>query len=207
LIAGGLLAALFLVGLAVGSGAAPQGGRRCGAPWEAPGFEVPARLHVMPNLVCMDLQLAQDKLQAAAFDNVRSRDGAGAGRRQVDDRNWVVVAQDPPAGRPGNSNTPVMLTTLHYGDPGAPPRPDRSRPGRIPKLTCFDLQEGQDTLQAAGFTSVDSEDASGLGRSQIIDRNWTVVGQRPDPTSQPVPKSTEIVLRVLKDDEQTHCPK
>jgi beta-lactam-binding protein with PASTA domain len=204
-----LLAALFLVGLAVGSGAAPQqGGRRCGPPWEAPGFEVPARLHVMPDVVCMDLQLAQDKLQAAAFDNVRSKDGAGTHRRQIDDRNWVVVAQDPPAGRQGDSNTPVMLTALRYGDPGAPPVPDRSQPGRIPKLICFDLQEAQDALQAAGFTSVDSQDASGQGRNQIVDRNWTVVGQQPDPAKAgTVPKSTEILLRVLKDDEQTHCPK
>jgi beta-lactam-binding protein with PASTA domain len=204
-----LFAAVCLAGPAEGSGTggkrSASQGRRCGAPPDAPGFEIPARLHVMPDVVCMDLQLAQDKLQAAAFDNVRSEDGTPYGRRQVDDQNWVVVAQDPAAGTRGDSNTPVMLTALRYGDPGAPPVYDRSQPGRVPKLTCFDLQEAQDTLQSAGFGNVSSEDASGLDRSQIVDRNWTVVGQRPSPGPR-VSKSTEIVLRVLKDDEPTRCP-
>ncbi len=205
-----LLVAVGLAGPAAAGGpggkrAPQQGQRRCGAPPDAPGFEIPARPHVMPDVVCMDLQLAQDKLQAAAFDNVRSKDGTPYGRRQIDDRNWVVVAQDPAAGTQGDSNTPVMLTALRYGDPGAPPVYDRSQPGRLPKLTCFDLQEAQDTLESAGFINVSSEDASGMDRAQIIDRNWTVVGQRPSP-GPTVAKSTQIVLRVLKDDEPTHCP-
>ena len=191
-------------GAAGGKQAAPQQ-RRCGAPPDAPGFEIPARLHVMPDVVCMDLQLAGDKLQAAGFDNFHSKDGTPYGRRQIVDRNWVVVAQDPAAGTQGDSNTPVTLTVLRYGDPGAPPVYDRSQPGRIPKLTCFDLQEAQDTLQSAGFDNVSSEDASGHGRAQIIDRNWTVVGQRPSP-GPTMAKSTEIVLQVLKDEEPTHCP-
>jgi beta-lactam-binding protein with PASTA domain len=203
-IVGGLLAALFLLGLAIGSGAAPQTGRRCGAPWEAPGFEVPARMHMMPDVVCMDLQLAQDKLQAAAFDNVRTQDGTSYGRHPVYDRNWVVVAQDPPPGSRAETNTPVMLTAVRYGDPGAPPPFDLSQPGRVPRLICFDLQEAQDTLQSAGFDNFSSEDASGQGRTQIVDRNWTVVGQRPSP-GPTVPKTTEIVLRVRKDDEPTNC--
>jgi beta-lactam-binding protein with PASTA domain len=203
-----LVAVLCLAGLAGASGTdgkRSSQGRRCGAPPDAPGFEIPARLHVMPDVVCMDLQLAQDKLQAAAFDNVRSKDGTPYDRRQVDDRNWVVVAQDPAAGTRGDSNTPVMLTALRYGDPGAPPVYDRSQPGRIPRLACFDLQEAQDTLESAGFYNVASEDASGTGRSQIVDRNWTVVGQRPSP-GPTVSKGTDIVLRVLKDDEPTRCP-
>jgi hypothetical protein len=206
-VVGALLAGLFLVGLAVGSGAAQPGNRPCGAPWDAPGFEVPSRLHVMPDVVCMDLQLAGTKFRAADFESVRSQDATRYGRRQIYDRSWVVVAQDPPAGRQGDSNTPVTLTVLRYGDPGAPPYPDRSRPGRIPRLFCFNLEEAKDTAKTAGFRRFGYEDASPQGRTPIIEANWTVVGQRPGPTSGAVPKDTRIVFRVLRDDEATKCPR
>jgi beta-lactam-binding protein with PASTA domain len=198
---GPLVAVLFLAGSAHGS----QHERRCGDPWDAPGYSTPARQYVMHNVLCMDLQLAQDKLQAAYFDNIRSRDGTRYDRNQWDDRAWVVVAQDPPAGHQGRANTPITLTVLRYGDPGAPPVPDRTQPGRLPNLVCFDLQEAQDTLQAAGFWKVSAEDASGQGRGQFFDQNWTVVGQRPGPGPN-MSKSTEILLRALKDDEPKSCP-
>ena len=202
-ILGPLVAVLFMAGSA--SGSQPDGGRRCGPPWEAPGFETPARPYVLPNVVCMDLQLAQDKMQAAYFGNVRSQDGTRYDRNQWDDREWVVVAQSPPAGQQAKSNTSVTLTVLRYGDPGAPPSFDRSQPGRLPNLMCFDLQEAQDSLQTAGFWKFTTEDASGEGRNQVVDRNWTVVGQRPGPGPN-MPKSTEILLRALKDDDPKPCP-
>jgi hypothetical protein len=34
-----------------------------------------------------------------------------------------------------------------------------------------DLQFAQDTMQAAGFYNLDSRDATGAGRMQLIDRN------------------------------------
>src|SRR6059058_470975 len=112
--------------------------QRCGGPAEAPGFEVPARRGVAPDVVCMDLQLAQDKAQAAGL-RITAQD-AGGRRRQVNDRDWVVISQIPPAGRPAAR---VVVRVLAYGDPGAPPAPDRTAPGRIPRLACFDLQEAQ----------------------------------------------------------------
>ncbi|WP_024795642.1 hypothetical protein [Tomitella biformata] len=46
----------------------------------------------------MNLQVAQDTIQAAGVFFSRSDDATGAGRRQVLDSNWIVVGQTPPAG-------------------------------------------------------------------------------------------------------------
>ena len=176
----------------------------CGAPDQAPGFETPAQRRVIPDVVCMDLQLAQDKAQAAGFYRLESQDSSGQRRRQVDDQNWVVVSQTPPAGtRPGRSPR-LVFEVLAYGDPGAPPVPNRSRPGRMPQLRCFDLQEAQDTLQSAGFLRTRSEDATGRGRRQYIDRNWIVTDQSPPPGGTH-PKNTQVTLRVVKDREPSPC--
>ncbi|NLV78036.1 MAG: hypothetical protein GXY65_01590 [Rhodococcus sp.] len=53
---------------------------------------------VMPDVVCMDLQAAQDAIQASGVFYSRSVDASGAGRAQVWDRNWVVVEQTPAPG-------------------------------------------------------------------------------------------------------------
>jgi beta-lactam-binding protein with PASTA domain len=54
----------------------------------------------MPDVVCMNLQAAQDAIQAAGVFFSRSEDATGAGRKQVLDRNWIVVKQTPAAGQP-----------------------------------------------------------------------------------------------------------
>ncbi|WP_228537188.1 calcium-binding protein [Nocardia sp. XZ_19_231] len=45
----------------------------------------------------------------------------------------------------------------------------------------MNLQEAQNTIQAAGVFFSRSTDASGRGRAQVMDRNWTVVAQEPAP--------------------------
>ena len=176
---------------------------KCGAPWDAPGFETPARADVVPDMVCMDLQLAQDKAQAAGFHRVRTNDASGRRRRQISDRDWVVVSQTPPPGT-RTSNDRVMLRALAYGDDDAPPIPDRSRPGRMPRLACFDLQEAQDTLQSAGFYDTSSRDASARRRRQFRDRNWVVTDQTPPPGGRHR-KTTPVTLHVVKDGEPSPC--
>jgi beta-lactam-binding protein with PASTA domain len=176
----------------------------CGPPAAAPGFEVAARTGVVPNVKCMDLQLAQDKAQAAGFYDLGSNDMTGQARNQIVDRDWVVVSQSPAAGTTAGTDTRIVFTVLAYGDSGAPAMPDRSLPGRMPKLVCFDLQEAQDTLQSAGFTVMTSEDATGQGRSQLVDRNWTVTAQTPGPGGS-YPKSTSVVFKAVKDTEPSSC--
>lgn len=55
---------------------------------------------IMPDLVCFDLQAAQDEIQDRGVFFSRSEDASGDGRRQLWDRNWVVVDQDPAPGTP-----------------------------------------------------------------------------------------------------------
>jgi hypothetical protein len=152
----------------------------------------------------MDLQLAEDKAQAAGFYRVVAEDASGQRRRQVNDQDWVVVSQSPPAGTRPKRSPRLVLQVQAYGDPGAPPVPDRSRPGRMPKLLCFDLQEAQDTLQSAGFSEMTSRDDTGRRRRQFVDRNWTVTGQTPSPGGTHR-KNTQITLRVVKDGEPSPC--
>lgn len=54
----------------------------------------------MPDVVCVDLQDAQDRIQRAGVLFSRSRDATGRGRAQLWDRSWVVVAQQPAPGSP-----------------------------------------------------------------------------------------------------------
>jgi beta-lactam-binding protein with PASTA domain len=152
----------------------------------------------------MDLQLAQDKVEAAGLHNARAEDASGRGRGQFQDQEWVVVDQSPAAGTKVRPGTEVRFSVLAYGDRGAPPPPDRSRSSPLPHLTCFDLQEAEDTLQSAGFADIGSADASGKDRRQFADRNWTVTGQHPAPGGD-WPKSTRITLRALKDGEVRSC--
>jgi hypothetical protein len=201
----GLVGLLILGGAALWSPeAATSAPSSCGRPEDAPGFETPARSGVVPDVMCMDLQLGQDKGQAAGFTRMVSVDASGLRRRQVHDQDWVVVSQSPKAGTRASSDTQLVFRVLHYGERGAPPVPDRRRPGRMPKLLCFDLQEAQDTLQSAGFYTMSSRDASGRGRRQVVDRDWTVTGQTPSPGGRHR-KTTEVVLRAVKDGEPSPC--
>jgi hypothetical protein len=152
----------------------------------------------------MDLQLAQDKVQAAGLRNARAEDASGRRRNQFADQDWVVVDQSPAPGTRVRPGTGVRFSVLAYGDRDAPSPPDRSRPGPMPRLACFDLQEAEDTLQSAGFADVRSSDASGRDRRQFADRNWTVTAQRPEPGGE-WSKPTRITLRVLKDGEARSC--
>lgn len=72
---------------------------------------------VIPNVVCKDLQTAQDTLQAAGFYNLGSADGSGQGRSQLIDRNWVVIKQSVPAGSNRGAGTRVVLTSVKFGEP------------------------------------------------------------------------------------------
>lgn len=68
------------------------------APTTAPA---PEPVAVMPDIACgTDLQLAQDLVQEAGIFFSRSEDATGQDRSQVMDRNWTVVAAEPPAGTP-----------------------------------------------------------------------------------------------------------
>ena len=74
---------------------------------------------------------------------------------------------------------------------------------RMPDVMCMDLQHAQDTIQDAGVWLSRSVDATGEGRMQVMDRNWTVVAQTPAPGT-PIGEG-EALLSVVKDDEPNDC--
>lgn len=60
----------------------------------------------MPDVVCMNLQEAQDEIQDHGVLFSRSEDATGKDRMQLIDSNWIVVKQSP---KPG--------TLIAEGDP------------------------------------------------------------------------------------------
>ena len=69
----------------------------------------------------------------------------------------------------------------------------------LPDLVGQDLQAAQDEAQAAGFHLLDDQDAGGQNRLQVLDRNWTVCSQDPEPGTHPT--DTTVTLYAVKDDE------
>jgi hypothetical protein len=75
------------------------------------------RVGVVPNVVCRDLQSAQDALRSAGFFALASTDGTGRGRRQILDRDWVVIGQSVGAGQRPDRHTRIVLTVVKFGEP------------------------------------------------------------------------------------------
>jgi beta-lactam-binding protein with PASTA domain len=70
----------------------------------------------VPDVVCKDLQAAQDALQVAGFTHTSSKDGSGQNRIQIADRNWVVIGQSAAVGSHPAPNTEIVLTVVKFGE-------------------------------------------------------------------------------------------
>lgn len=75
-----------------------------------------ARSAVVPAVVGLNHQLAQDTLQAAGFYYLSEEDATGKGRLLVNDRNWVVVTQSPEGGSIAALDTKVVLRSKKIGE-------------------------------------------------------------------------------------------
>lgn len=82
------------------------------APAEPPSASGDSDLMTLPNAVGMQLQLAQDTMQAAGFFVLTSHDATGQNRLQVSDRNWKVCNQIPPGGSEVSSSTEVAFSVV-----------------------------------------------------------------------------------------------
>ncbi|WP_421743166.1 PASTA domain-containing protein [Cellulomonas sp.] len=80
----------------------------------APVAEAPAVVETMtmPAVVGVNLQLAQDTLQAAGSYVLDQTDASGLGRVQVNDSNWQVCGQDPAPGTVVPVDTMVTLSAV-----------------------------------------------------------------------------------------------
>ncbi|ARQ72382.1 hypothetical protein CAG99_15200 [Streptomyces marincola] len=72
----------------------------------------------------------------------------------------------------------------------------------MPDLTGSGLQAAQDAAQDAGFHDLTSHDSLGRDRMQIMDRNWIVCFQSPEPGEHAT--DTEIDFGAVKLAEE--CP-
>ena len=81
------------------------------------GASASTRLGVVPDVVCMNLQDAQNAMQRSGFFNLGSADGGGRGRMQILDRDWVVIAQSVRAGSKPKLTQRIVLTSVKYGEP------------------------------------------------------------------------------------------
>ncbi|TDC84275.1 hypothetical protein E1292_49540 [Nonomuraea deserti] len=64
----------------------------------------------------MNLQAAQDHLQATGFYLLDDQDATGQDRLQVLDRNWLVVRQTPAAGKRVTTDTLITLHAKKIGE-------------------------------------------------------------------------------------------
>jgi beta-lactam-binding protein with PASTA domain len=159
----------------------------------------------VPAVVGDRLVDAERTLVAAGFKDIKRVDATGQDRTVVNPENWVVRAQDPAPGTRTGTHTKITLRVAKPSDASAG---GTAAPGIVPNVVCRDLQTAQDTLQAAGFGNLTSEDGTGQGRAQIIDRNWVVIRQSAPPGSRPDPV-TRITLTAVKYGEPTgaaSCP-
>lgn len=70
---------------------------------------------LMPNVMCMNLQDAQDLIQEEGVFLSLSQDATGQDRMQVLDSNWQVVGQSPAPGTPIDEGD-AMLDVVKYGE-------------------------------------------------------------------------------------------
>ncbi|MGC4960870.1 PASTA domain-containing protein [Gordonia sp. DT101] len=103
-----------------------------------------------------------------------------------------VSTTEPPTTEAPPPMTQATATT-------APPE----EPAIMPDVVCMNLQDAQNKIQDAGVFFSRSTDATGRGRSQILDRNWIVVAQTPDPGT-PIGEG-DAVLSAVKIGESDSC--
>jgi hypothetical protein len=74
------------------------------------------RVGVVPDVVGVNHQLAQDTMQAAGFYYLTEEDASGNGRLLINDRNWVVVSQLPAGGTTTSLDTGIVLRSKKIGE-------------------------------------------------------------------------------------------
>ncbi len=175
------------------------GGQRTASP-SAP------RSVAVPSVVGQRLDAATRLLTAAGLAKTAPTDGTGQNRVVVNPTNWVVQAQKPAAGARIAVTQLITLIVLKPSDSSAG---GPVNAGVMPNVVCKDLQAAQDTLQAAGFHNLGSEDGTGQGRAQLVHRNWVVIKQPVGAGSSPEP-TTRVMLTAVKYGEPTGssgCPR
>ncbi|WP_432076510.1 hypothetical protein [Streptomyces wuyuanensis] len=158
---------------------------------------------LLPDLVGMGLQSAQDKAQSLGFLTLASHDALGRGRNQVLDRNWKVCSQKPhPGTHPTRTKIDLGAVKLEETCPA-------QGKGGTPTTASATMPDFTGTsVRVAARRSLDSstglrvEDASPDGRIVLVESNWQVCTQEPAPGA-PL-NGRPVTLTAVKFDEA--CP-
>ena len=147
----------------------------------------------------VDDRAAQQKADAAHAA------AAAADQKKAADAAAKKAADNAAAAAKKAADDAAAAATKAQPAPAPEPPPSTQAPQALmPNVPCgTDLQVAQNTVQTAGVFFSRSEDASGQGRSQLIDSNWTVVGQRPA-AGVPISEGDPVFL-VVKDTEFAGC--
>jgi hypothetical protein len=146
----------------------------------------------------MRLSDAESTLRDVGLRKISPLDDTGRGRVIIDPENWVVDTQSPTAGA---HVAAASTMTLHVRRPSDSATPS-TKAGVVPHVVCMNLQDAQDSMQAAGFFNLGSADGSGQGRMQILDRDWVVIKQSARAGTKPG-LTARIVLTSVKYGEST----
>jgi PASTA domain len=171
----------------------------CGPETTTPSGKAAKTTVTIPDVIGKRLSDAEAALKSAGLKDIAAVDGTGRGREVIDPDNWTVDTQSPKAGTATSGSTKVTLTVSRPSDASGPPKPTA---GVVPKVVCMNLQDAQNEMQAAGFYNLGSQDGSGQGRMQILDRDWVVVKQSVAAGTKPGP-TTRITLTSVKYGEST----
>lgn len=181
------------------------------------GSDQPA---VMPDVTTRRLDIALSDIERSGFDEEVEVLGGGV-FGVVDESNWTVCDQEPEVGDEiGSAPRLTVDRSCKAGDklddepPANPTKKQKTieKGGDgggggdafvVPSVVGMNLQDAQDTLQAAGSFVLTQTDATGMERFQMDDSNWKVCGQSPAPGER-VKLSRMVDLRAVKLDEQ--CP-
>jgi hypothetical protein len=71
---------------------------------------------VMPDVVCKDLQDAQDAIKKAGLRVVVAEDASGKKRSTFFGRDWIVIAQSEASGAKPTAFTKITLQVVRYGE-------------------------------------------------------------------------------------------
>lgn len=159
----------------------------------------------MPSVTGERLDLAYSDLSAAGVghDDVEIVGGGTFG--VLDESNWIVCEQRPSAGAAAVSVRLVVDRSCPgmTSDSGGTSAGGAGAGGSMPSVVGMVLQDAQDLLQSQGSYLMDQQDASGQGRMQVLDSNWTVCSQSPAPGAA-LDGGTLVTLSAVKIGES--CP-
>jgi beta-lactam-binding protein with PASTA domain len=177
------------------------------------------RAVAMPQVVGKRLDVAKSDLKAAGLEEKKIEIVGGGALGVISESSWTVCDQDPePATKGaeqarlivdracGAEDTAQGISPTASSPSAASPTVTSTATGEVgeaatvPNVVGMDLQAAQDLMQAQGFYSLISHDATGQDRYQILDRSWKVCDQQPAAGTQ-TSKGTTTDMGAVRDEE------